>query len=69
MKDLNSKGVFIGAIVWIILVYVFAGQVACTKSHSCDAGDITTTSIVALGFLAPAWIVALTASCFFKDDE
>ena len=66
MKDLNGIGIFVGAIAWIILVWFLAEDLECSRLNNCDSGDMVILAILGLGFLAPAWFVAISASVFLK---
>jgi len=65
-QEFNLLGVFVGFIVWISLVWFLAEDSECVRHNTCDSGDIVQISIINLGFLVPAFIVALFASRFTK---
>jgi len=61
-RDLNLVGTAIGFVFWIILVWFLAEDSECAKYHTCGSGDLVQISIISLGFIVPAGIVALLAS-------
>ena len=65
--EINNKGFLAGIVSWVIIMIFAINQVSCVNNHGCDGGDLFLTSIIAVGMLAPSYLVALTASIFFKD--
>ena len=66
LKEFNIFGVFAGFITWVSLVWFLAEDSECVRHSSCGSGDIVQISIISLGFLVPAGIIALIASTFTK---
>ncbi len=58
MGNLTGAGFFWGAVTWFICIGLLANSAACVNRSSCDGGDIMLISVIAVGFLAPAYIVA-----------
>jgi hypothetical protein len=67
MKIKNMKGLLAGVIAWIIILIWYISKSSCIKYPSCDSGDLFLMATIAVGMLAPAWIVACLASEFFED--
>jgi len=57
-EDLDAKGIIAGAVVWLVLVSVMAGEFVCAKLNVCGTDDLIMNSVIAIGFVAPAWFVA-----------
>ncbi len=66
-SEINQKGFLAGVITWIIIMIWCINKYSCIKHPSCDSGDLFGHSIIAIGMLAPSYLVALTVSIFFKD--
>ena len=65
--EINNKGFLAGIVSWVIIMIFAINQVSCVNYNGCDGGDLFLSSIIAVGMLAPSYLVALTASIFFKD--
>jgi len=57
-EKFSQSGAIVGTSAWLILVYLMGSEFACVKSHSCSAGDFVLGAVVAIGFIAPAYILA-----------
>ena len=62
MNDISGGGFVAGLIAWLAIVGYFSTQMACLRSDACGAGDMVLFAVCAIGFLAPAWIVAVVVS-------
>lgn len=67
MKIKNTKGFIAGFIAWIIFLLWGLSDSACLKSGVCGGWDLLLWSMISVGMLGPAWIIACMASEFFED--
>jgi hypothetical protein len=66
MPKLNGKGLIAGIVVWVGIMIYTINQTACLKTNTCDGDDLFLTAVLAIGMLAPAWIVAIVVSGMFE---
>ncbi len=69
MAEINRKGFIAGGIAWLVLVGFLPTAADCAKHANCDAGDLFLHSIVTMGMLAPAWLVAVLTSELFAPPH
>ncbi|EEB77589.1 hypothetical protein GPB2148_1322 [marine gamma proteobacterium HTCC2148] len=62
MNKISGGGFVAGLIVWLVIVGYFSTQMACLRADSCGAGDMMLAAICAVGFLVPAWLIAIIVS-------
>jgi hypothetical protein len=60
--SLNMIGLVAGAIAWFVIVVYVASDFGCTFTAACGAEDLVAFGLCSVGFLMPAWIVALVVS-------
>lgn len=68
MKEINGKGQIVGAIAWFVLVFYAANEGECVLYESCGSWDLVLFALISIGFLAPAYLLAILVSDFFKSD-
>lgn len=55
-------GLFVGVVVWIVLIHVAAWRFACLKYEMCVADDLVIAGAMGVAMMAPAGLVGcLTA--------
>jgi hypothetical protein len=62
---LNGPGSTVGVIAWLIFM-MMAGAEKDPGASMGVGGDAILSGLIAIGMLAPAWIAASIASCFFR---
>ena len=62
-KDLSNIGILSGVIAWFVIIFIMAAQ----THNKCPS--VILTSILAVGFIAPAWIAAHLVSSIFPKKE
>ena len=66
LQEFNVFGIVAGVLSWVGLVWWLAEESECSRYNSCDSGDMVQISIISLGLLVPAGIIALIASILTK---
>jgi hypothetical protein len=67
MNEINGKGFAVGAIVWFALIFYAAQQGECVRYGSCGSEDLIIFSVISMGLLAPAYILARLTSDIFES--
>lgn len=62
LSEPDGRGYLVGTVFYIIVLVYFSTQVACLRTNSCGSFDFVLGGLCAIGFLVPAWIVALMVS-------
>lgn len=71
---LNSNGLIVLAVIWMIIMFVFSGEMGCLKTSIydevkcrsyCDRGDFILFIICGVGFLGPAYFGTLILNTIF----
>lgn len=58
MKEGTTKGIVLGAIAWLVFIFILVNNSACLESRGgCDSGDIMLLILTALGGFGPAFFV------------
>jgi hypothetical protein len=63
--ELNAPGLTAGIIAWLVIM-TMVGAVKGPGSIMGVGGDALVLGLIAIGMLAPAWIVASIVSVFFR---
>ena len=69
MDPVNGKGFVVGAVAWVTFVVLYSLHASCAESKSCGAGDLILHSILSMGALFSAWMLASVVSGIFPDKQ
>ena len=69
MEIKNTKGRVAGVVAWMIFLLWGISDLACLKASICGGWDLLLWSMISVGMLGPAWIVACLVSEFFEDKK
>lgn len=67
MHPVNGKGFLAGAVAWLTYIFVASYRASCAEFKDCGAGDLMLYSLIAVGMLMPAWLLASFVSSIFPD--
>jgi hypothetical protein len=68
-EKINKKGFLAGIVSWVIIIIFAINQGSCVNYHGCDSGDLFLMSIIAVGMIAPAYLIAITISIFSGGNK
>ncbi len=67
--EVGKKGFIAGLVAWFIILIWGINEYPCVSYPSCGRGDLLLHSIVSIGTIAPAYLVAISVSIFFDDKK
>lgn len=67
MHPINGKGFAVGAVLWLFYIVLTSHEASCAEFRDCGSGDLILASIIAVGGLFPAWVLASLVSGVFPD--
>lgn len=69
MRPISASGYIVGAIAWLAFAVLVAFESNCAEFGECDRIDLIMNSVISLGMLWPAWVLALIVSPDFPDKK